>query len=35
MQSLYFGHEVEDPTMLRMFINWGSIDDHKNFMKDP
>jgi len=34
-QRCYFGHQVENPSMLRLFVDWDSIDAHKKFTKDP
>ena len=32
-QRAYWGLEVENPSMLRLFVDWDSIDDHLNFRK--
>jgi heme-degrading monooxygenase HmoA len=31
-QRAYWGTSEETPTMLRLFIDWDSVDSHKNFM---
>lgn len=31
-QRAYYGTSVETPTMLRLFIDWDSVDAHKKFM---
>lgn len=31
-QRAYWGAEVENPTNARLFIDWDSVDAHKNFM---
>jgi quinol monooxygenase YgiN len=32
-QRAYWSLEVENPSMLRLFIDWDSIDHHKKFME--
>jgi len=31
-QRCYWGREVENPDMLRLFVDWGSLDAHKKFI---
>lgn len=30
-QRVYWSLEVENPSMLRLFIDWGSLDHHTKF----
>lgn len=32
VQRAYWGRQVEDPRMLRWFVDWDDIEDHKKFM---
>lgn len=32
VQRVYWGREVENPKMLRWFVDWDDIEDHKKFM---
>jgi len=31
-QRVYFGVEEEDLSLMRWFLDWDSVDDHKKFM---
>ena len=32
-QRLYWGTEVEDPTVFHLAVDWDSVDDHMSFTK--
>ena len=32
-QRAYWGREVENPNVLRLFVDWDTIDDHLSFRK--
>ena len=32
VQRVYWGRQVEDPLLLRWFVDWDDIKDHENFM---
>jgi len=32
VQRAYWGTAEEDPALIRLFIDWDSVDDHKKFM---
>lgn len=34
-QRLYWGREVENQSVIQLFIDWDSFDAHKNFMASP
>ncbi|KAF2086238.1 hypothetical protein K490DRAFT_44464 [Saccharata proteae CBS 121410] len=34
-QRCYLGTQVEKPNVLNMFIDWDSLDSHKDFMSHP
>jgi len=34
-QRIHYGRAVENPSMLNLFIDWDSIDAHKNFIASP
>jgi len=34
-QRIYYGPELEDSSILQLFIDWDSIDSHKQFMASP
>lgn len=31
VQKCYWGREVENPSMMRLFVDWDSVNDHKAF----
>jgi hypothetical protein len=33
VQRAYWSLEVENPSMLRLFVDWNSIEHHKKFME--
>jgi heme-degrading monooxygenase HmoA len=33
-QRAYWGIEVENPNVLRLFVDWDSVDAHINFTKN-
>lgn len=33
--SLHWGRGVENPSMLNLFIDWETVEDHKKFIASP
>lgn len=33
VQRVYWGRQVENPLLLRWFVDWDDLEDHKRFMK--
>jgi len=34
-QRAYWGRQVEDPSMMHLFVDWDSVDAHKKFIAQP
>lgn len=34
-QRIYYGREVENPSVLQLFIDWDSFEHHKKFIASP
>jgi len=32
VQKVYWGREIENPSTLRLFVDWDSLDGHKTFI---